>query len=263
MRDGWRGLWHSPSAGGRRGDMIVRVMLYAGMPLVLVLLFGAVDSLASFERTYFEAFVIGGINIGVMDAMYHLAWRRLIRRKPSWPVRIAGHVATLVATTAIGAFASRALLAALGDDVPAGRLWVQGLAIGSVIVTMLVMLDEMRARAWELMLREAAARVAALRAELAALQARTDPHFLFNSLNTVAALIPDEPVLAESLLERLAAVFRYALEAGRRAAVPLAEELAMVRAYLAVEAARLGDRLRWRLDCDPDVGDAPVPPLLV
>src|SRR5262249_44216920 len=159
-----------------------------------------VDSLASFEWTYLEAFLIGATNVGLMDAVYHLVWPRLIPDTPSWPVRIAGHVVTLVATTAVGALASRELLGAFGGHGAATRMWVQSMAIGSSIVAMLVVIDEMRGRSWELVRREAAARVAALRAELAALQARTDPHFLFNSLNTVAALIPDEPVLAEALL---------------------------------------------------------------
>src|SRR5262249_12181007 len=159
---------------------------------------GAVGSLRIFATTYLEAFVIGGANVGVMDAMYQLIWPRLIREPPAWPTRIAAHATTLVATTAIGSVAARALLAAIGWAEPLMRLWVQSVAVGAVIVAMLVVIDELRARAWQLVRRESAARVAALRAELAAIQARTDPHFLFNSLNTVAATVADDPGLAES-----------------------------------------------------------------
>jgi len=60
-----------------------------------------------------------------------------------------------------------------------------------------------------------AERQASLRAQLEALQARTNPHFFFNSINTVASLITDDPVLAERTLERLADLFRYALDSNK------------------------------------------------
>lgn len=106
-------------------------------------------------------------------------------------------------------------------------------------------------------------RRAALEAQLQALQARTDPHFLFNSLNTVASLIPEDPELAERTLERLADLFRYALESSRLRTVRLERELAMIADYLALQSTRFGERLQTRLDVDSGLGDIEVPPLLL
>jgi two-component system sensor histidine kinase AlgZ len=159
--------------------------------------------------------------------------------------------------------AARLIRLVLGWTVNLPRLYLQSMVISTVVIIILVATDELGERSRELVRREAAHRVTLLRAELSALQARTDPHFLFNSLNTVAALIPDDPALAETLLVKLASVFRYALDAGRRASVDLAEEVEAVTAYLEVEALRLGPRLRWTLDADPGVERVRVPPLIL
>jgi two-component system sensor histidine kinase AlgZ len=85
------------------------------------------------------------------------------------------------------------------------------------------------------------------RSELDALQARIRPHFLFNSLNTVAELTQQDPAAAEQALLDLASLFRAALNAGVQ--VDLSEELALARQYLALEQWRLGDRLQldWQV----------------
>jgi two-component system sensor histidine kinase AlgZ len=106
-------------------------------------------------------------------------------------------------------------------------------------------------------------RKAALEAQLAALQARTDPHFLFNSLNTVASLISEDPVLAERTLERLADLFRYALDSSRVRTVRLERELSMVADYLELQSARFGSRLHTSLCVERGLADIEVPPLLL
>jgi two-component system sensor histidine kinase AlgZ len=97
-------------------------------------------------------------------------------------------------------------------------------------------------------------------ARVQALQARIRPHFLFNSLNTIASLIPEEPVNAERATEDLADLFRGSM---RRAdsLIPLSEELDLARKYLQMEQRRLGDRLRisWQVNELPK--DAQVLPL--
>jgi two-component system sensor histidine kinase AlgZ len=111
--------------------------------------------------------------------------------------------------------------------------------------------------------REERTRRNAVRAQLEALQARTDPHFLFNSLNTVASLIEEDPRLAERAIERLSGIFRYALEGSRRTEVRLAEEMEAVRGYLEVEALRLGERLRTSIRMEPSCSEYMIPPLLL
>jgi glucose-6-phosphate-specific signal transduction histidine kinase len=100
-------------------------------------------------------------------------------------------------------------------------------------------------------------------AELMALQARINPHFLFNTLNSIAALIGDEPEKAEQLVGRLSSLLRYALQSNRRGVVSLDEELTIVRGYLEIEQVRLGGRLRYDIDVDPSLRAVDVPVLLL
>jgi sensor histidine kinase YesM len=108
-------------------------------------------------------------------------------------------------------------------------------------------LEEERARKW------------ALEAQLASLESHIRPHFLFNSLNTISSLIPDDPKLAESLIGKLAALLRSSLDANPLRLAPLASELKMVRDYLEIETARFGDRLRYRIDVPRELESAEVP----
>lgn len=96
-------------------------------------------------------------------------------------------------------------------------------------------------------------------AQMAALRAQINPHFLFNALNTIAALIAEKPEEAENTVQHLAAIFRYVLQAGRRLVVPLSEERRLVRQYLAIEQARFGDSLQVVESWDEGIDDLLVP----
>jgi two-component sensor histidine kinase len=98
-------------------------------------------------------------------------------------------------------------------------------------------------------------------AEEAALRARLAPHFIFNALNTLKAQIELAPGEAATTADRLASLFRQVLALTDRPTIPLGEELAFVEAYLGIERARLGTRLRVRLDVAEDVESAEVPSL--
>lgn len=100
-----------------------------------------------------------------------------------------------------------------------------------------------------------------LTAQLQTLQSRLHPHFLFNSLNTIACLISEDPAAAERVVERLSELLRYCLTDLDRTVVPLRDELSVVRAYLEVQAARFGSRLRFVIDCPDALFDQRVPPL--
>ncbi|MES2500048.1 MAG: histidine kinase [Pseudomonadota bacterium] len=99
-------------------------------------------------------------------------------------------------------------------------------------------------------------------ARLQALQARIRPHFLFNSINAVLSLIRSQPKRAETALEDMADLFRV-LMADNRDLVPLAQEIALCRQYLALEKLRLEERLKvtWIIDEMPP--DALIPPLIL
>jgi two-component system LytT family sensor kinase len=99
-------------------------------------------------------------------------------------------------------------------------------------------------------------------ARLAALQAQLNPHFLFNSLNTIAVLVRDgNAATATRVIEQLSDVLRTTLSRSRDSEVSLDDELELVRQYLAVEQARFSDRLRPEFDIDPSLLSAAVPSL--
>ncbi|GAB2875026.1 sensor histidine kinase [Hymenobacter ruber] len=100
-------------------------------------------------------------------------------------------------------------------------------------------------------------------AQLEALQSQLDPHFLFNNLNTLSALIEPGNAPAQDFVEQLADVYRYVLLAQGRATVPLAEELAFVDTYLALHKARFRDNLRVEMSIAPAAHSRHVAPLSV
>lgn len=112
-------------------------------------------------------------------------------------------------------------------------------------------------------LRLTAERVAATRAELRALQAQVQPHFLFNALNALAYLIESDPLAAQRFTGRLADMLRYTVEAGKRQAALLSEEIAFVEDYLGVARERYENPLHFRYCGDPTLLSASVPPLLL
>lgn len=99
--------------------------------------------------------------------------------------------------------------------------------------------------------------------ELAALRAQLNPHFLFNALNVVNALVGVQPDEARRVLEMLSDLLRYTLESDKREMVRLQEELDFVQKYLALEQARFGKRLQYRIEADETLLDALIPPMLL
>lgn len=100
-------------------------------------------------------------------------------------------------------------------------------------------------------------------AELRALKAQVNPHFIFNSLNSLRALIDEDPARARQSVTQLANLLRYSLQSGQLETVPFEDELRVVNDYLALEQVRHEERLRLRLDIAPDTLTLPVPPMLL
>jgi len=96
-------------------------------------------------------------------------------------------------------------------------------------------------------------------AELKALRAQINPHFLFNTLNTIADLISSEPERAEAMTERLAEVFRHVLARTERSLISVSEEFEFIGSYLQIEQARFGERLRVEMSVDPSIATALIP----
>ena len=100
-------------------------------------------------------------------------------------------------------------------------------------------------------------------AELRALKSQINPHFIFNSLNSLRGLIDENPARAREAVTQLANLLRYSLQSGQLETVPLEDELATVNDYLALEQVRHEERLRVRLDIAPEAGGVSIPPMLV
>ena len=131
--------------------------------------------------------------------------------------------------------------------------------------TLSVVLENVRFRARQAQQeeREQHLRLLASRAELKALRAQINPHFLFNALNAIAGLIGSDPHLADETVEQLAQVFRYTLRKSENEWVRLDEELEFIAAYLNVERARFGERLAVKFDVDPAAGAIPIPAMTI
>jgi two-component system LytT family sensor kinase len=102
-----------------------------------------------------------------------------------------------------------------------------------------------------------------VQAELRALRAQINPHFLFNSLNTIAALIPSEPEKAETMTVRLARIFRHVLLHADRPFSSIDEEMYFLRTYLDIEQVRFGDRLQVEFEVETSIGHAAIPSLIL
>jgi len=184
-------------------------------------------------------------------------------------------LAAIVALTAGGTLVANVLLLILGT-IPRRQFWSWFVSSFEISLTISVILciavttyeiarhrlerAELDVRTRE---RDAAdARRMAAEAQLASLESRVEPHFLFNTLNSIAALIHDNPERAERMTEQLASLMRSSLDQHSARLVPLEQELRVVRDYLEIERVRFGDRLRYDLQVDGTTAVA-IPPLSI
>ncbi len=107
------------------------------------------------------------------------------------------------------------------------------------------------------------AQVAQREAELRALRAQLNPHFLFNSLNSIAGLVTPDPEKARRMCQLLGDFLRDSLTLGGASRVTLGREVALVEQYLGIEQVRFGARLRLQTSIGRDAADVPVPPLIL
>ena len=100
-------------------------------------------------------------------------------------------------------------------------------------------------------------------AELRALRAQINPHFLFNSLNSIAALITAEPEAAEEMIIRLAKIFRHVLTYHDRPFSSVNEEISFLQTYLEIEKVRFGDRLQVNFEIEPSISQLSIPTFIL
>lgn len=218
--------------------------------------------------------LIAGLNNAVPGALLGLgAWwlaTRLAGR--GWPIFffVAVHLVLALAYTFLWTGVVVAALAVMAPDgladfISSGGIGWQLMGGGLFYIVMAGIAHGRFVTVRNHELAAAAARSEALRiqAELQALRARLDPHFLFNTLHSIMALVRRDAAAGERALERLGDLLRRVLALNRERAeeLPLADELDFVRDFLALEALRLGDRLTVIEDIDPDALDCLLPVL--
>lgn len=163
----------------------------------------------------------------------------------------------LVAASLTVAFAARALLGHSWLDADGGSWPRTALRVIAMATTVGLLGLAAFQNHWQA--RKAAVRLK--QAELESLQARIQPHFLFNTLNTAAALVHQQPEQVERLLLDLSDLFRAALAGPHE--IALSDEIALTRRYLEIEALRFGERLRVSWDLPPEIPKIQVPALSI
>ena len=140
--------------------------------------------------------------------------------------------------------------------------WVLGVFLYGIIVGVCYAI-RMNRRYREQLAAAALAEGAAAKAQVGALRAQLNPHFLFNALHSLAPLVRHNPAAAEDALDRLGDLLRYALDDNMSGDVTLGDEWAFVRNYLTLEKLRLGDRLTVDARLDAGALDEMVPSFLL
>jgi signal transduction histidine kinase len=248
----------------RRGRAIVRTLMEIGLPAI-----GFALSVGFATRNWPASLVTGLAISGSIHILYLLdrafLHPRLEKLSRDW-VHLGLEMTFSLLEHTVGALLALLTCTRIfGFDVAVTAAWIA--LAGMVVAFPIIHGTEMALRFFrqlkEKERQEEQLRALATQAELKALKAQIDPHFLFNTLNTIAQLIHTDSTRAEATVERLAEMFRYVLDGSERGLVSLEEELAFVDAYLEIERARFGQRLRVTRQIAPQVSDAPVPSLIL
>lgn len=99
--------------------------------------------------------------------------------------------------------------------------------------------------------------------ELKTLKSQLNPHFMFNALNSIRALIDEDPKSAQTAVTKLSNILRYSLKIERNETVPLDEEMQTVADYLALETIRLEERIKYKITVDPKSSKIEIPPMMI
>jgi len=241
------------------------------IPAVMGALFGSAGWRGSVRQAgygFIYAACIGALCTVVLPRIA----KRVLRLRPA--TRWLTLVSIISGLAAVGCFAAT-LIIVLAGALPASYFWLEYFASLKVSVLIAlafalsaffheVIMARLNRTTNELKARDEAAeklRQAATEARLSSLESRVQPHFLFNTLNSVLALIREDPESAERMVERLAALLRFSLDANQSRLVPLSLEAKIIRDYLEIERARFGQRLRFLIEIPRALESLPVPPM--
>lgn len=214
-----------------------------------------------FERSLVTAFFVATpvvlllVRFGMRMYRLNLPWNWMLIVTSILGCTIAGTLAGSAASIAVGL-------------VPRGHFWISfwgriqfaailALSLGIGALSYGVLRNRLEASTLE----QERAQKLAVEAQLASLESHVRPHFLFNTLNTISSMIPEDPQRAETLVGKLAAVLRFSLDSNQARLGSLERELKIIGDYLEIERARYGERLRFRIDVPPELRSVQVPAL--
>ena len=259
-----------------------RWLIYAALWLLLSCVFASQLFLAGFVTPWSRAFA--------SEAVYWLSWGALLpavfwwcRRLRDRPLatRVAGLVAGAVLATVLEPLAAQAIVS--GQDSmqlcfgrcelgprPFSAEWLtRAVRVAGVNLPVYAgFVLAWHAATYYREMRDRQLRATELesllhQSQLEALRSQLNPHFLFNTLHSIAELVHSNPRLAEQLIVRLGELLRQVLQSSARQELTLAEELDFIRGYVEIEQMRLGERLRVIWDIQPEALDSRVPSLIL
>ena len=265
------------SAGARWAGALRRGLLYFGLWTLVALL---TTQQQAFTLTYrnvpfeWSRLLAQGLGSCWLWAAFTppMVWlaRRFRVGRDSWVTYVPLHVLFALGFALLDVLGGRAMSpwtdAPGTTSPPIAVSFVRGLFLNLTCYVVVVAITE--AVDYAALYRERELQAAELRAQLAAarlgaLQSQLRPHFLFNTLNTIAEQVYTDPAGADRMLTRLGALLRASFGGPERQEVPLREELDLLRSYLDIMRVRFRDRVVFHIDADPESLDALVPALVL
>jgi len=257
-----------------------RIWLYAALLILIFTLLAAVMTVQSYLMAReakvpynFRNFFIqlGSWLLWALFTPLIFAMEKWIRAAGGrWYIKIACHLAAAIVVLTAYGFLSRILLRGLKILLeaagPAGRLlffgsrgmWIP--VYGAILGAGLAWDYYRKFRERDLAAAGLEARLA--QAQLRALKSQIHPHFLFNTLNTISALVHEDPDAADRIVGRLSDLLRLSLESSGRQEIPLKEEIDVLGIYLDILESRFGDRISFRVEIEPAASGGLVPSFL-
>jgi signal transduction histidine kinase len=251
--------------------LLGRVNLYAVPPSTLLFfVLSSNHSAQNLARVFAVTLVVANCNFLFLNSFYYLVWRRW-RTRGAQAYLILCTVAPVLGAAA--ALTAKALLWFLVSGLTSASFWPL-MAMNALLAVLFGLaffrVEDLRQAQHATLARLETSEEkqkdlegARERAQIASLQALIKPHFVFNTLNAIVALIPEDPKKAEETTLRLARLMRHVLEVSDGDMMSLKSELSVVEAYLEIEKVRMGSRLSYDIQVPPELAALPVPGLLL
>jgi two-component system, LytTR family, sensor histidine kinase AlgZ len=247
----------------------------AALALVDLIVFAGGSARTTRELLQSVAFTFVYANLTSILALLildQLIQRAAVRGVSPWKVVVPGILVFVIG----GCLLAQSILAAVGFSA-SHHFWLDyyhtlrfavplALVFGLGAMThasLLSRVQVMEQQLHEQQIAEERSRKLAAETRLRSLESWIHPHFLFNTLNSISALITVDPTRADQTVGRLATLLRASLDSSASSLVPLHQEIAIVESYLEIERARLGDKLRARVEVPAELRETMVPPMSV